>query len=71
MTCQKITYETKVDANTDILRIKSNRQRFSKRCSKMDNCRKLTPYKCPCCGLWHTTSLAKTVSKRLSKGVAA
>lgn len=63
--CNKIGYETRSELRkhfkeTFARNSKSSRGQARKKHS-------LRPYKCPRCGLWHMTSLAKSVIKQRYK----
>lgn len=62
--CNKNAYRTKSDAKEDIKRMEGN----SKRSAGMSkNLRKLRPYKCFYCKMWHTTSQPKAEERRIRK----
>ena len=57
MTCGKSNYPTKFEALKDVKFIRSQQLKYSKRHSaSRKNGRKLRPYLCSKCGLWHLTS---------------
>lgn len=62
--CNKNAYKTKSDAKEDIKRIHINAKRNGIGLGKL---RKLRPYKCFYCKMWHTTSQSKTEERRIRK----
>ena len=69
MTCQKIPYNSKAEADIDIRCIKHESRRFSKKFSNRKYGRSQTAYLCKRCGQWHTTTVPKSIGKRLNKRV--
>lgn len=59
--CNKVGYPSKKEARTDIKRLLSGKDNGNK---------KLTPYECPACGCWHTTSMTKKAGKKSAKNRA-
>lgn len=55
--CNKITFQSKQDANEYIWHIRNNKARKKPR-------KKMYAYNCSCCGDWHLTSQSKAKSRR-------
>lgn len=60
MMCQKIVYLTKSAAAADARHIETGRNHFSKKFgSDRKRGRRLRPYNCKVCGLWHLSTRGK------------
>jgi hypothetical protein len=57
--CQKIAYNTKLEAQADAKQIKAQDQKFSKKTAKYGRpgkAAKMKPYNCRYCGKFHLTT---------------
>lgn len=58
--CQKVPYQSRKEALEDARQIRINRNHFSKRvATRPKSGRKLKPYLCPVCDVWHLTTRKK------------